>query len=180
MNALIGFVRLVDSINERLGRFISWFTLGTVIVCFLVVILRYGFGIGLLWMQELYIWFHAMVFMLGAGYTFLHGGHVRVDILYDRRSPRGKAWTDLICTIVFLLPWLAVVIYYSVPFFQSSWVIRETSPQGGGMPALYLLKGTILVFCVVVGLQGLALMARSILLLKGHPEYQPPAEELPH
>ncbi|MBU0726745.1 MAG: TRAP transporter small permease subunit [Alphaproteobacteria bacterium] len=180
MNALIGFVRFVDVLNERLGRFISWFTLATVLVCFSVVVLRYAFGIGILWLQELYIWFHALVFLVGAGYTFLHGGHVRVDLLYEKRSVRGKAWTDLIGTIVFLLPWLAVVIYYTVPFVQSSWEVKESSPQGGGMQALYVLKSFILVFCITVGLQGLALMSRSILLLRGHPEFQPQSEELPH
>ena len=177
MSALEIFVRLVDSLNEYIGRFVSWFTLATVIICFVVVVLRYAFGIGILWLQELYIWSHAIVFMAGAGYTMLHGGHVRVDIFYDRLSIRKKAWTNIFGTIVFLLPWLMVVAYFGLSFFGASWRIGESSPQGGGMPALYVLKALILVFCFLVGLQGLAMIGRSILILKGHAGFLPVPEE---
>lgn len=178
MSALGIFVRLTDSMNEYVGRFVSWFTLATVVICFVVVVLRYAFGIGILWLQELYVWTHAGVFMIGAGYTLLHGGHVRVDIFYDRLSVRKKAWTNILGTVVFLLPWLIVVAYYGLGFFQASYRIGESSPQGGGMPALYVLKGMILVFCFLVGMQGLALIGRSILILKGHPGFLPAPEEL--
>lgn len=177
MSALENFVRLIDSMNEHIGRFVSWFTLVTVIICFVVVVLRYAFGVGILWLQELYVWSHAIVFMVGAGYTMLHGGHVRVDIFYDRLDVRKKAWTNIFGTIVFLLPWLAVVTYYGFGFFEASYRVDESSPQGGGMPALYVLKSMILVFCFLVGLQGLALIGRSILILKGHADFLPAPEE---
>jgi TRAP-type mannitol/chloroaromatic compound transport system permease small subunit len=171
MNALISVFRAIDMLNEVVGRVVAWLTFGTVSVCFLVVILRYVFSIGFVWLQELYVWQHAIVFMLGAGYTFLHGGHVRVDIFYARMSPRRRAIVDLFGTLVFLLPWLAVILYYGMPFLTLSWRLLEPSSQAGGLPGYFLLKSVIPTFCVLVGLQGLALAARSLLVLSGREEY---------
>ena len=69
MNALASIIRAIDRLNELVGRVVAWLTLGTVSVCFLVVVLRYVFSIGFVWLQELYVWQHALVFMLAAGYT---------------------------------------------------------------------------------------------------------------
>jgi TRAP-type mannitol/chloroaromatic compound transport system permease small subunit len=171
LNALIAFVRFVDGLNERVGRVVGWFTLGTVAVCALVVVLRYAVGVGFIWMQELYVWIHATVFMVGAGYTFKLNGHVRVDILYAGRSVRGKAWIDLFGGLVFLLPWLIVTGTMAAPWVWASILTNETSASTGGMPGLFVLKSVILIFCVLLGLQGLATMARSILVLNGREEW---------
>lgn len=171
MNALIGFVRLVDALNERVGRVVGWFTVGTVAVCALVVVMRYVVGVGFIWMQELYVWIHAAVFMLGAGYTFKVNGHVRVDLFYARASVRTRAWIDLLCGLVFLLPWLVVVAGTAMPWIWASILTNETSASTGGMPGLYVLKSVIPLFCLLLGLQGLATMARSLLVLKGREEY---------
>jgi TRAP-type mannitol/chloroaromatic compound transport system permease small subunit len=173
MSALIAFIRAVDAINEVVGRVVAWLTFGTVAVCFLVVVLRYVFSIGFIWLQELYVWQHAVVFMLGAGYTLLHGGHVRVDIFYARMDPRRRAVVDLFGTFVFLLPWLGVVLYYGMPFLILSWRLLEPSSQSDGLPGFFLLKSVIPAFCVLVGLQGLALAARSALVLAGREEFAP-------
>jgi len=168
MSALVGFIRGVDALNEWIGRTVSWLTLGCVLTCFAVVVLRYAFDLGFPWMQELYVWQHAAVFMAGAGYTMLHGGHVSVDVLYGKASPRRRAWIDIAGTLVFLFPWLAVVAIASAPFVLSSWSIREASSTAGGMPAVYLLKSLLWVFCGLLFVQGLALIARRALFLAGH------------
>ena len=175
MGWLEAFVRWADRLNEKVGRAVAWLTLGTVAVCFLVVVLRYVFSIGFVWMQELYVWQHATVFMVGAGYTFLHGGHVRVDIFYARMSTRRRAWVDLVGTLVFLLPWLGVVLWYGYPFLALSWRLLEPSAQSDGLPGYFILKSVIPVFCVLVGLQGLALAARSLLVLRGREGFTPAA-----
>jgi len=168
VSAIREFVRRVDAINDWIGRATAWLTLGCVLTCFAVVVLRYAFGIGFPWLQELYVWQHAAVFMAGAGYTMLHRGHVNVDVLYGRMSPRSKAWVDILGTLVFLFPWLAVVAVTAAPFVISSWGIREASSTAGGMPAVYLLKSLLWLFCLVLFLQGLALVARRGLFLAGH------------
>lgn len=168
VDALAGFVRIVDALNDRVGRAAAWLTLGCVLTCFVVVVLRYGFDIGFPWMQELYVWQHAAVFMAGAGYTFLHGGHVNVDVLYGRLGARARAWVDIVGTVAFLFPWLAVVAVKSAPFLMTSWSIREASSTANGMPAVYLLKSLLWVFCALVFVQGLALVVRRALFLAGH------------
>jgi len=168
VNALEGFVRRIDAFNDWVGRTAAWLTLGCVLTCFAVVVLRYGFNLGYPWMQELYVWQHAAVFMAGAGYTFLHRGHVNVDVLYGRLGPRARAWTDILGTLVFLFPWLAVVAVTSAPFVLSSWSIREPSSTADGMPAVYLLKSLLWVFCALLFVQGTALIVRRGLMLAGH------------
>jgi TRAP-type mannitol/chloroaromatic compound transport system permease small subunit len=168
VNALKGLVHGVDALNEWTGRAVAWLTLGCVLTCFAVVVLRYVFDLGFPWLQELYVWQHAAVFMAGAGYTMLHRGHVNVDVLYGQAGPRRQAWVDIVGTLLFLFPWLAVIAYTSAPFVTSSWGIREGSSNADGMPALYLLKSLLWVFCVALFLQGLALIARRTLFLAGH------------
>jgi TRAP-type mannitol/chloroaromatic compound transport system permease small subunit len=176
LRALEILIGAIDSMNEWIGRIVAWLTLGIVLVCFTVVVMRYVFSSGFVWMQELYVWQHAVVFMMGAGYTFLHGGHVRVDIFYAKVSDRTRAWIDIFGTVVFLFPWLFVLVVASVPFIGSSWSILEASREAGGLPGYFLLKSVIWVFAGIVGLQGLSLIARRVLFLMGRQDYAP---ELP-
>jgi len=168
VEALKGFVRGIDALNDWVGRTVAWLTLGCVLTCFAVVVLRYAFSIGFPWLQELYVWQHAAVFMAGAGYTMLHRGHVNVDVVYGQLSDRRRAWVDILGTLAFLFPWLAVVAVTSAPFVTSSWGIREGAATADGMPAVYLLKSLLWVFCALLFLQGLALIVRRSLYLMGH------------
>src|SRR3546814_586697 len=115
--------------------------------------------------------------MVGAGYTLLHNAHVRVDIFYRPSNVRYKAMVDLFGSLLLLLPVTLVVTYASYCFVLDSWMRLEQSREAGGLPALFLLKSAILVFCLLIGLQGLALAGRSYLVLMGHPEFQPEEEE---
>jgi TRAP-type mannitol/chloroaromatic compound transport system permease small subunit len=169
VNLLPRFVRGVDALNDRIGRAVAWLTAGCVLTCFAVVVLRYGFNLGFPWLQELYVWQHAVVFMAGAGYPMLHRGHVNVDVMYGRLGPRGQAWIDILGTLIFLFPWLAVLAWTSAPFVLESWRIREASATADGMPGLYLLKSMLWVLCGLLFLQGLALLARRGLFLAGRP-----------
>lgn len=174
MRALAGFVRLAEAVNDVVGRTVAYMTLATVLVCATVVVIRYVFQSGFIWLQELFIWTHAIAFMLGAGFTLMVNRHVRVDIVYDSRSPRTRAWLDLLSTIVFLFPWIVVLGYFAWPYVIDSWELREASPQVGGMPGLYLLKSVIVGFCALMMLQGLAICARSAIVIGGRPDLLPP------
>ena len=167
MQALASFARIVDRINDAVGRAVAWLTLAMVLTTFLVVIMRYGFALGWVWVQEFYVWLHGVVFMVAAGYTLLRNEHVRVDVFYRPRSRRFKAWVDLLGVLLLLLPFVMTIAILSWPYVVISWVRLEESYEAGGMPGLFLLKTTILVFCALVGLQGLSLAARSVLVLAG-------------
>lgn len=170
---LTSFVRTVDLLNERLGRLISWLALFMVLTQFIVVLMRYVFGLGWIWVQESIIYMHATVFLAAAGYALVHDGHVRVDIFYGGMSDRGKAIVDFIGGVVFLLPMCAMISWASFGFVSRAWDIMEGSPEGdNGIPGIYILKSMIIVFCALVALQGLVMMARSALVLSG--SEQPP------
>jgi TRAP-type mannitol/chloroaromatic compound transport system permease small subunit len=173
MELVATFVRWVDRINEVIGRAVAWLTLAMVLTTFFVAMMRYGFAWGRVWIQESYVWLHGIVFMLGAGYTLLHDGHVRVDIFYRPGSPRFKAWVDLFGCLFLLLPVVLMVFFVSWPYVMESWVKLEGSREAGGLEGLFLLKSVILAFCVLIAAQGLSLAGRSLLILKGHPDFLP-------
>jgi TRAP-type mannitol/chloroaromatic compound transport system permease small subunit len=137
------------------------------LVTLTVVILRYVFSVGFIWLQESYVWLNGIAFMVGAGYTLLKDGHVRVDIFYRPASARFRAIVNLLGSLLLLLPMVTVVAVYTVPYVAAAWERLETSREAGGLPALYLLKSFLLVFCLLLGLQGLSLAARSLLALRG-------------
>jgi|LNFM01.1.fsa_nt_gb TRAP-type mannitol/chloroaromatic compound transport system permease small subunit len=176
MGALASYIRFAEWVNEKVGQVVGWLSLVTVLVCFTVVVNRYVFRSGFVWMQELYVWTFGLSFMLGSGYAFLAGRHVSVDIFSARWSPKLKAKMEIFCSLVFLFPWLAVIGYYTWGYFLASVRLGETSQQVGGMPGLYVLKGAIMAFVVLMGMQGLANCARAILVLNDAEHLAPKRE----
>ncbi len=175
MKVLAGLVRIIDRINEVVGHGVSWLTVLMVVNVFVVVVLRYVFSIGWIWMQELYVWMHGAVFMLGAGYTLLHDGHVRIDVIYRSADPRYKAVVNLLGSVCLALPVIWLIYSKSLPYVLRSWTGLENSAEAGGLPALYILKTIIPVFCVLFALQFIALSLRSLMTLLGH--HMPEAEQ---
>lgn len=173
MYALATLVKTISGMNKLLGRIFSWLSLGIVLVCFSVVVLRYLFNTGFVWMQDLYVWLNAVMFTGIAGYALMKNVHVRVDIFYRPASVRRKAWVDLIGFFVFMLPFTVVLLMWSLPYVERSWKFMESSKNIGGMEGLYVIKSFILVFAAVVILQGLAMACRSILVLAGRENLLP-------
>lgn len=170
---MVFLVRLISSVNTLLGRLFAWLSLAMVLVCFTVVIMRYVFTSGFVWMQDLYVWMNGAMFMGVAGYTLLQNGHVRVDIFYRPASLRFKAWVDILGSLFFIGPFIWILVQYSLPFVQRSWRFYEGSANYGGMPGLFVLKSFILLFAAVVGLQALAMLLRGILVLRNQEQLLP-------
>lgn len=166
---------LICAINKWVGLVLSWLSVGIVIVCFTVVVQRYVFAISYVWMQDLYIWLNGAMFTAVAGFALMRDNHVRVDIFYRPASATKKAVIDLVGVVLFLLPAMFVVWTYSLPFVQRSWRYGEGSANVGGMSGLFVLKTFILIFAVLVALQGLAMILRSILTLAGREDLVPEA-----
>lgn len=137
-----------------------------VLLQFTIVVLRYVFGISYIFLNEGVLYLHAFLFMLGAGYTLLVDKHVRVDIFYAARSKRGQAITDILGHLFFLLPSMAVLIFYSWPSVQDSWSILEGPVSVGGIPASFLLKSLIPAFSLLLIIQCLANLIKDIMLLR--------------
>ena len=168
MSALAQLSKFIDRFNTFIGYLCAFFVFSMVIVVFTVVVLRYGFNIGFIWMQEVYVWLHSFVFMLGAGFTYLANEHVRIDVFYREASKKYKATVDLFGNIILLLPFLYIIWNYSYPFVYRSFLMGEVSREAGGMPALYILKSAILWFCLVLFLQLVSNVIKSILTLSNY------------
>ena len=161
--------KFLDAFSIRVGHAVSWLTLLMVIVTFVIVVLRYVFGTGLIWLQESLTWMHAAVFMLGAAYTLQQEEHVRVDIFYRKMSEQQRAWVNLLGVLVFIFPMCAFFVYESIDYVAASWSLREVSRNSGGLsyPAVPLLKSVLVIMPVAVALQGLALLLRAAQVIRG-------------
>lgn len=166
MSFLERFAHVADSINEQVGNFAAWFTSVLVLVICIDVFFRYLFQETAIWIVELEWHLFAIIFLLSGGYALKHDKHVRVDLFYAKFSTRDKALLNLFGTVVFLIPWCTVLIYYSYQFAALSFMDGEGSPNPGGLPARYLIKAVIPIGLSLLLLQGLAIAARSILVLQ--------------
>ena len=160
---------LLDRFSAITGRAAAWLTLFMVVVTFIVVVMRYVFDAGFIWVQESVVWMHGVVFMLGAAYTLHDEEHVRVDVFYRAMDPRRKAWVDLVGVILFLWPLCLFLAWKSWDFVVQSWSISESSREPGGLPYPFfpILKSVVLLMPLAVGLQGLSLLLRSLRTVRG-------------
>jgi TRAP-type mannitol/chloroaromatic compound transport system permease small subunit len=166
---IIGLAGRIDRLNAAIGRVAAWACLFVVLVQFAVVLLRYGFGIGSIWLSESIIYGHAAVFLLAAAWTLREGGHVRVDVFYADAAPRTRAWIDLFGAVLLLLPFMLVLAWLSLPYVARSWAIFERSREASGLPMVFLLKTLIPVFAVMMALQGAAQAIRALCVLQSPP-----------
>ena len=159
---------MLDRLSALLGKAAAWLTLFMVLVTFVVVVMRYVFDAGFIWLQESVVWMHAFVFMMGASYTLQQEEHVRVDIFYREMSAKRRAWVDLLGVMIFLLPLCGFLAWKGFDFVLVSWKLQEASRESGGLPypLLPLLKTLLVIMPITVGLQGLALMSRCIHTLR--------------
>ena len=167
MNALKTLSRWIDGFNEQIGRMVAWVTLGLVIVIFVDVVMRYLFNTSYVFTQELEWHLFAFIFLIGAGYTLLHDGHVRVDILDQRLGFKGRAWVNLVGVLLFLLPGCIMVMTTSWKFMLNSFLILEGSPDPGGIPLRFIVKGFIPAGFFLLIIQGVSLGIHSFLQIVG-------------
>jgi len=156
----------LDVINRVTGNAVCWLALFMVLVQFGIVLLRYVFGVSFIALNESVLYMHATLFMLGAGFTLLVDQHVRVDIFYAPASSETKARIDLFGHIFLLIPSMAALAWWSWPSVRNSWSILEGPISVGGIPASYLLKSLIPAFCILLIIQSVSCILKSILLLR--------------
>lgn len=165
---LQGFIKTQNQFQQQVGHWVAWGLLSLVLLSASVVILRYGFDSGSIALQEMVLYNHAIVFMLGMGYALQQDKHVRVDVFYETMSPRRKAWVNLLGALFLTLPTLLFIAWASWDYIHASWHILEGSPEPGGLPYVYILKSMILAMSALVTLQALTLAAESALHIFAH------------
>lgn len=177
MNVLYRLALFIDALNEKIGRAVSWLAVAMLLVQFAIVLMRYVFGVNFIWFQESILYMHGFLFMLAAGYALLHDEHVRVDIFYREAPQRAKAMINLLGSCALLLPFMVLVFYTSFGFVMNSWVDMEGSTETSGIQGVYLLKSAILLFAILVGLQGISLAIHSVRVLRGEEKLADDQEE---
>ncbi len=162
------FVERIEKFNSIVGQASAWLTLAMVLVTFIIVIMRYAFDLGWIWLQETVTLMHAAVFMLAAAYTLARDEHVRVDIFYKKLTARGQAIVDALGTAFFLIPVMIFLIWSSSSYVAVAWRIRETSVEAGGLayPWVPVLKTFIPLMAALLLLQAIVIVVRSITLIR--------------
>ena len=155
----------IDRLTTAVGRAVAWLALAVVLLEFALVVARYVFALGSIWLTETVIYAHATLFLLAAAWTLKVGGHVRVDVFYAEASQRTKATVDLIGSLLLLLPFTLVLVWLSVPYAARSWAVLERSQEASGLPLVFVLKTLIPFFAVMMALQGLAQAIRAVAAL---------------
>jgi len=166
--AITSTVTIIDKLTLRIGHAIAWLLVLMVVVQSLIVILRYGFDIGSIALQDSVSYLHATCFMLGVAYTLKIDGHVRVDIFYRQFSPQKKAAINLLGAVIFVMPLCVFIFITSFHCVQQAWQFKEHSSDTGGLPFVYLLKTLIPLMAAGLLLQSIAEIGRSILTLLNH------------
>jgi TRAP-type mannitol/chloroaromatic compound transport system permease small subunit len=157
----------IDQFTEVLGNIIAWFSAFMVVIMVAIVLLRYGFNIGWIAMQESALYFHAFVFMLGCSYTLKHDGHVRVDIFYRNFSAKKQAWVNLLGCLLLLIPVTVFIAAMSFDYVVSSWQLLEGSREAGGLPGVFILKSLIPLLSFTLIIQAISEMLKAIEIILG-------------
>jgi TRAP-type mannitol/chloroaromatic compound transport system permease small subunit len=167
VKALLALARAIDALTERVGRVVIWLVLVATLISAGNALSRYLLGASSnAWLETQWYLFGAM-FLLAAGYTLKHNGHVRIDIFYNRLGPRGQAWIDIAGGLLFLLPMAVLLAWLAWPMFYVAWITQEHSPDAGGLvrwPVKLLLPAGF----GLLALQGLAEVIKRIGVLTGH------------
>jgi TRAP-type mannitol/chloroaromatic compound transport system permease small subunit len=163
--SLTTFADRIDRFNTAIGRAVAWLAVAIVFTQFVLVVARYIFDLGSIWLTESVTYGHATLIMLAAAWTLSAGGHVRVDVFYAHASARTRAIVDLLGSLLLLLPFMLMLLWLSVPYAARSWAILERSQEVGGLPLVFLLKSLLPLFALLMALQGVAQAIRAASLL---------------
>ena len=156
-------VAFLERIVAWLGRTVATLAVFMALITLIVVILRYAFDIGSIALQESVLYMHGLLIMLGLAYALQTDSHVRVDIVYSRLQPRVQRWVNLAGHAFFLIPFALVLIVTSWDYVVASWRVRESSPEVGGIPGIYILKSLIPLAACLLILQALCDVARILI-----------------
>ena len=180
MNVLRRVAAAIDRMNDGIGTAVTWLSLLMIGFGAYNAVARYatrfaGLSLSSNALNELQWYLFSVIFLLGAAWGLRHDVHVRVDVLYARRSRRTQAWIDLLGTVLFLIPFCVMMLWVSWPAVARSFAIREVSPDPGGLPR-WPIKGLLIVSFVLLLLQGLAVIVRQVDVIRSG---VPPAEPHP-
>jgi TRAP-type mannitol/chloroaromatic compound transport system permease small subunit len=167
MKTLLALARLIDALTERVGRVVIWLVLVATLISAGNALARYALGESSNAWLEIQWYLFGAIFLLTAGYTLKHNGHVRIDIFYNRLGPRGQAWIDLAGGLLFLLPMSGLLAWLAWPMFHEAWITHEYSPDAGGL-LRWPVKLLLPLGFALLALQGVSEVIKRLGVLSGH------------
>jgi TRAP-type mannitol/chloroaromatic compound transport system permease small subunit len=167
---LVKLEQRINWFSDLLGKISATLFIVLLFNVFYDVITRYAFNDVSIGMQELEWHLYAAIFLLGVPYALRNEGHVRVDVIYERLSPRQQAWIDIIGTLLFLLPFSLLVGWYGVGFAEEAYKLGETSGDPGGLPYRWVIKAVIPFAFFSIAISGIGLILKSVNTLLGRHE----------
>ena len=165
--------RMLDRIVYAVGEVFHWIWIVLLAVIIINVILRYVFSRGMIELEELQWYLYAVGWLIGLSYTFISDDHVRVDVLHEKLSYRGKLWFEMGGLVLLFLPFVLFVVIYAVPFVELSWETNERSTSANGLPARWLVKGFLLFSFVLLVLAGMSRLLKVAASLSSGPPATP-------
>ncbi|MCF3974483.1 TRAP transporter small permease subunit [Paracoccus salsus] len=177
MGGLLALSRGIDRINTMIGRSAAWLILLAILVSAINAIIRKVFSVSSNAWLELQWYLYGGAFLLAAAYTLLENEHIRIDIIYARWSRRVQHWIDLLGTLLFLLPFTAIMIWLIYPSLRTSWRTHEISMNAGGL-IIWPAKAILLAGFVLLFIQGISEIIKKIAVMRGampdpHPHTSP-------
>ncbi len=166
MAGLLALSRLIDRINEFIGKWISWAILAAVLVSATNAVIRKTFNMSSNAWLEMQWYLFGAAFLLAAAYTLKQNEHIRVDIVYGMFSRRVQHWIDLFGHVFFLMPFVLLMIYYFTPYFLLSYRSGEVSTNAGGL-IIWPAKLLLLIGFVLLGIQGVSEIIKKIAIMRG-------------
>ena len=166
MSSLLRLSRLIDWINERVGRAVTWLVLVAVVISAGNALVRKLFNTSSNALLEIQWYLFAAIFMLAAGYTFLRNEHVRIDLVSNRLTAKGRNWVDIVGIVLFLLPVCVMLVTMSWPSFVESYVNDEQSSNAGGL-IRWPVRLLIPVGFTLLGLQAVSELIKRIAFVAG-------------
>jgi len=160
------FQLLTEQIMNIISKLLVYILLSMIGLVILTIFLRYFFSIGSISIQELIMYFHASIFMLGISYTYKENSHVKIDIFYNKLSEKNKTILTLIGVILLIIPFAIFIIFISFDMVSSSWSIFEGSSEAGGLDLVFILKSLIPLSGFLILLQALSELFKNLQILK--------------
>ena len=166
MPVLLRLAAGIDRLNEAIGKAVAWLILLAVLVSAANAVVRKVFSMSSNAWLELQWYLFGAAFLLAAAYTLKQNEHIRIDIVYGMFSRRVQHWIDLFGHVVFLMPFVVLMVWYFVPYVFHSYESGEVSTNAGGL-VIWPAKGLLLAGFVLLGLQGAAEIIKKIAVMRG-------------
>tara|TARA_X000000368_G_scaffold62092_1_gene43896 strand:+ start:481 stop:975 length:495 start_codon:yes stop_codon:yes gene_type:complete len=150
------FQILIDKVIDNIAKILTYLLVSMIILVFITVIIRYMLNISYVALQELVMYFHALIFMFGVSYALKEKSHVKIDIIYNSLSKKNQYFISMLGTIIFIIPTSLFITYSSIDMVTQSWSLLEGSSEAGGLDLVFILKSVIPITGILIFLQALS------------------------